>query len=202
VESLLLLCLLCLFGLLSTPVNNLDVIVEYRGDDWHHVCLHHSCPHILRSSDADINNALERQIPLPHVHHILTPPRLEQAYQSFDASIDCEDVPYPGGGGGQVSEMVERIDERQGRRAIEGSAVIQGCCDTDRGLVDIGDAEIDFPHDGVVPHNRGERRVSSSMGVSAGFQQWDIYFLPGKQMQLVQTVEKSFRMAACARCRL
>lgn len=59
--------------------------------------------------------------------------------------------------------MIERIDERQRRRAIESSAVIQGGGDADRCLVDIGDAEIDFPHDGVVPHNRGEwRRVSWS----------------------------------------
>ena len=58
--------------------------------------------------------------------------------------------------------MVERIDERQRRRAIESSAVVQGGRDADRCLVDIGDAEIDFPHDGVVPHNRGERRRGSS----------------------------------------
>ena len=171
VESLLL-CLLGFFGLLSTPVDHFDVIVEYCSDNWNHVCLHHSCPDILRSSDSNIHNALKRQIPLPHVHHILTPPRLEKAYQSFDTSIDGEDVSYPGGGGGQVSEMVERIDERQGRCAIEGPAVIQGRCDADGRLVDIGDAEIDFPHDGVVPLNRGERRrVCSSMGVGAGFQQ-------------------------------
>jgi hypothetical protein len=159
----LLLCLLCFFRLLSTSVNHLDVIVEYCSDDGNHVCLHHSCPHILRPSDSNIHHALERQIPLPHVHHILTPPRLKKAYQSFDTSIDSEDVSYPGRGGGQVSEMIERIDERQRRRAIESSAVIQGGGDADRCLVDIGDAEIDFPHDGVVPHNRGEwRRVSWS----------------------------------------
>jgi hypothetical protein len=47
--------------------------------------------------------------------------------------------------------MVERIDERERRRAIEGSAVIQGCSDAHRSLVDIWDAEVNFPHDGVVP---------------------------------------------------
>jgi hypothetical protein len=129
-ESLLL-CLLCFFRLLSTPVNHFDVIVEYCSDDWNHVCLHHSCPHIFRSSDSNINNALKSQIPLPHVHHIFTSPSLEKADQSFDTSIDCEDVSYPGGGGCEVSEMVERIDERQGRCAIESSAVVQGCSDAD-----------------------------------------------------------------------
>jgi hypothetical protein len=149
--KLLLLCLLCLFRLLSTSVNHFDVIVEYCSNDWNHIGLHYSCPHILRSSDSNIDNALKRQIPLPHIHHILTPPCLEEAYQSFDASIDSQDVPYTGGRGRQVSEMVERIDERERRRAIEGSAVIQGCSDANRSLVDIWDAEVDFPHDGVVP---------------------------------------------------
>lgn len=54
--------------------------------------------------------------------------------------------------------MVERIDERQCRGAIESSAVVQGCSDPHRCLVDIRDAEIDFPHDSVVPHNRGQLR--------------------------------------------
>jgi hypothetical protein len=47
--------------------------------------------------------------------------------------------------------MVERIDEWEGRGTIESSTVIQGCSDANRGLVDIGDAEVDFPHDGVGP---------------------------------------------------
>jgi hypothetical protein len=83
--------------------------------------------------------------------------------------------------------MVERIDKRQRRRAIEGSAVIQGCSDANRCLVDIGDAEIDFPHDGVVPHNRGERRrLPSSMGVSAGCQQWDFEYCPASGCSLLK----------------
>lgn len=58
--------------------------------------------------------------------------------------------------------MVEGVDEWERRRAIEGSAIVQGCRDADRCLIDIGDTEVDFPHDGVDPHNRGERRRLSS----------------------------------------
>ena len=83
--------LLCLF---STPVDNFDVVVEYGSNDRDHVCLHHSRSHILRPSDSNIDYTLKCQIPLPHIHHILTSSRLEEAYQSFDASIDSQDIPY------------------------------------------------------------------------------------------------------------
>lgn len=42
--------------------------------------------------------------------------------------------------------MVERINERKGRGAIQSSAVIESCSDMDRRLVDIWDAEIDLSH--------------------------------------------------------
>ena len=89
--------------------------------------------------------------------------------------------------------MIERIDERQRRRAIESSTVIQGRSDAHRCLVDIGDAEIDFPHDGVVPHNRGGwRRLPSSMGVSAGCQQWDFdYWMTSRRSLLKQSRYRS-----------
>lgn len=44
--------------------------------------------------------------------------------------------------------MVEGINQRKRRGTIEGSAVIQGGRDTHRCLVDIWNAEINFPHDG------------------------------------------------------
>lgn len=42
--------------------------------------------------------------------------------------------------------MVERVDQRQGRCAVERTAVVEGRGDAHRRLVDVGDAEIDFPH--------------------------------------------------------
>ena len=60
--------------------------------------------------------------------------------------------------------MVERVDERERRCAIEGSAIVQGRRDADGCLVNIWDTKVDFPHDGVFPHDRGERRrLFSSM---------------------------------------
>lgn len=142
---------LCFLGLLAAPVHDLDVIVEYRSNDWHHIRLDHSCANILRSSDPNIYNALKSQVPFPHIHHVLTPPCFEKAYQPLDAAIDSQDVSYPGRGRCEVCEVIERIDEREGGRAIECSAIIQGSGDADGCLVDIWDTEIDFPHDGVVP---------------------------------------------------
>lgn len=42
--------------------------------------------------------------------------------------------------------MVEGVDERQGRCAVKCSTVIQCSRDANRRLVDVRDAEIDFPH--------------------------------------------------------
>jgi hypothetical protein len=136
-----------LLGLLPAPVHDLDVVVEDGRDDGNQVSLDDSGADVLRSSDADIDDTLEGQVPFPHVHHILTPPLLQNAHQPLDAAIDRQDIPYAGGGGCEVSEVVQGVDEREGGGAVEGSAVIQGGGDADRGLVDIGDAEIDFSHD-------------------------------------------------------
>ena len=42
--------------------------------------------------------------------------------------------------------MIERVNQRQCRCTIESPAVIQGRGDADRRLVDVRDAEVDFPH--------------------------------------------------------
>lgn len=55
--------------------------------------------------------------------------------------------------------MVEGIDQWERRCAIECSAIVQCSRDAHRCLVDIWDAEIDFPHGVVVPLSCGERRM-------------------------------------------
>lgn len=42
--------------------------------------------------------------------------------------------------------MIEGIDQRQGRGAIQGSAVVESRGDAHRCFIHIGDAEVDFPH--------------------------------------------------------
>lgn len=152
VQALLLegLCL-CLLGLFSTSIHDLDVIVEYRSNDGHHVGLDDSGTDVFRSSDPNIHHALKCQIPFPHIHHILTPPGLEQTYQPLNTAIYRQNVPYPSRGGCEVSQVVQGVDEGEGRGAIERSAVIKGGGDAHGCLVDIGDAEVDFSHVEVVP---------------------------------------------------
>jgi len=67
--------------------------------------------------------------------------------------------------------VIERIDEREGGGAIEGSAIVQGGSDADRCLVDIWDAEIDFPHDGVEPRIAERKGFVVVSGGSAADQQ-------------------------------
>lgn len=77
--------------------------------------------------------------------------------------------------------MVEGIDKREGRGTVEGSAVIQSSRDADGCLVDIGNTEINFSHDGDGPHNRG---VSAVVFVNRVFQlvcQHGIFMLMTRQ---------------------
>lgn len=90
VQALLLQGLLCLglLCLLATPVDHLDVVVEDSCNDWHEVCFDDSGTNILRATDADIDHTLEGEVPLPHVHHVLAPPLLQDTYQPLNAAID------------------------------------------------------------------------------------------------------------------
>jgi hypothetical protein len=99
-----------LLRLLPTSVDHLDVVVEDGCNHWHQVGLDDPGADCLRAADTDINHALEGEVPLPHIHHILAPALLQNTHQSLDAAIDGQDVAYPRGGGGEVGEMVQGVD--------------------------------------------------------------------------------------------
>lgn len=143
------LLLLGLLGLLTTFVHDLDVIVKDGSNDRNHVGLNHAGPNTFGASNSYVHDALEGQVPFPHVHHVFAPALLEDADESLDSSIDGQNVSDAGGRGCEVGEMIKRVNQGQGRRAVEGPAVIQGGGDAHRRLVDVGDAEVDFPHFGV-----------------------------------------------------
>jgi hypothetical protein len=134
------------FGPRLALVDDFDVVVENGSNDGNHVGLDYPRPDILRASYTNVKDALKGKVPLPHVHHVLAPPFFEYAYQPLDTAIDGEDVSYPRRRCGEICEVVERIDEREGRGAVEGTAVVEGGGDADRCLVGIRDAEVDFTH--------------------------------------------------------
>lgn len=135
-----------LLGLLAASVDDLDIVIENGSDDRDEVGLDHAGADVLRASHADVDYALEGQVPLPHVHHVLAPPLLENTHEALNAAIDGQDVADPRGGGGQVSEVVEAVDERERRGAVEGAAVVERSGDADRRLIDVGNAEVNFSH--------------------------------------------------------
>lgn len=149
------LLLLGLIGLLATLIDDSDVVVEDGGDDGNHVSLDDSGADVLGASDADVDDTLESEVPFPHAHHVLATALFEDAYEALDASIDGEDVSDARRGGGEVGEMVEGVDERKGRGTVEGATVVKGRGDTDGRLVDVGDAEVDLPHDGQMDPAQG-----------------------------------------------
>ena len=81
-------------GLSAGPalVDDLDVVVEDGGDDGDHVGLDDAGPDIFRAADANVEDALKSEIPLPHVHHVLAAAMLEDAYEALDAAVDGQDV--------------------------------------------------------------------------------------------------------------
>ncbi len=94
------------FGPCPALVDNLDVVVEDGRNDGDHVSFDNACPDILGTSNSDVEDALKRQIPFPHVHHIFATALLEDAYQPLDAAIDGQDVSDAGRRGGEVGEVV------------------------------------------------------------------------------------------------
>jgi hypothetical protein len=127
-------------------IDNFDIVIEDGSDDRHHVGFDDPCPDVLGTSHTDVKDALEGEVPLPHVHHVLAPPFFEDAYQPLDAAIDGENVPYPRRGRCEVCQVVERVDERERRGAVEGAAVVEGGGDANRCLVGVRDAKVDFTH--------------------------------------------------------
>lgn len=140
-------------GLCPYVFNDFDVVVEDCGNHGDHISLHHPSPNSFCAPNAYVDDTLESQIPLPHVHHVFAATLLQDADQPFDAAIDGQDVADASRRCCEVSEMVERVDQGQGRRAIEGASVVKGGGNAHRRLVDIGYAEVDFPHLGSPPRN-------------------------------------------------
>lgn len=139
---------LLLLFLFSQLFRDFDIIVENCSDDRNHVGLNNPSANALCAPNSYVNDTLESQVPFPHVHHIFASSLFQNAYQALDPSIDGQDISNTSRGCSEVGEVVQRVDERQCRGAIESSSVIQGSGDGHRCLVDIGYAEIDFPHDG------------------------------------------------------
>jgi hypothetical protein len=80
--------LLNFIGLFSTSVNNFDIVVKNSCDDRNHVGFNNTRAYVFRSTHTDIDNTLERQVPFPHSHHVLTPTLFEDANKTLDAAID------------------------------------------------------------------------------------------------------------------
>jgi hypothetical protein len=87
---------LCLLSLFAAFIDDLDVIVENRGDDRDHVSFDNTRSHIFRPADTNIDHALKCQVPLPNSHHILAATLLEDADKALDAAIDSEDIANAG----------------------------------------------------------------------------------------------------------
>lgn len=154
------LLLFSFFGLFSTFVDDFDVIVEDGGDDGNHIGFDNPGTNGLGTAYTYVDHALKSKVPLPHAHHILAATLLEDADQALDSSIDGENVADASGRGSKVGEMVKRVNEGERRGAVERSTIVQSGGDAHRRLVDVRDAEVHFPHFGLVDSKRG--RINTS----------------------------------------
>ncbi len=149
--------------LLLAFLSHLEVVVQYRRNDGHHIGLDDSRAHCFRASYANIHDALERQVPFPLLHHVLAPSLFENTYQPLDAAIDGEYIAYAPGGGGKVCEVVERVYEGEGGGAVKRSAIVEGGGDADGGFVRVRDAEVDLSHVCASPSRRAECAVAACL---------------------------------------
>ncbi|KAI6755313.1 hypothetical protein HG531_004419 [Fusarium graminearum] len=119
--------ILLLFGflsLLAAFVDSLGIVIEDGSDDGDHVSLDNTSANIFCASNTNIDDALESKVPLPHSHHVLTTALFQNADKSLDTSIDGKNVADASRRCGEIGEMVERVDEGEGRGAIERTAII------------------------------------------------------------------------------
>lgn len=98
--------LLGLLSLLPALLNHLDVVVEDGGDDGNHVCLDHARANSFGATNSYVDDALEGEVPLPHVHHVLAPSLLQNADEALDASIDGQNVSDSSRGCRKICEVV------------------------------------------------------------------------------------------------
>jgi hypothetical protein len=112
------------FGLLAAFVDSFGIIIEDGSDDRDHVSLDDTSADVFRASNTNIDDTLESKVPLPHSHHVLTTALFQNADKTLDTSIDGEDVTDASRRCGEIGEMVERVDEGEGRGAIERTAII------------------------------------------------------------------------------
>ena len=76
-------------GLLSTFVDDANVVFQNRGDDRDHVSFHHSSSYAFGTADSNVDDALEGEDPLPALEEIFCIPALfEDADKPFNAAID------------------------------------------------------------------------------------------------------------------
>lgn len=90
------LLLLGLLGLLTTFLNHFNVIVEDGSNDGDHVGLNNTRANVFGAANSDVDDALEGEVPFPHVHHIFAPALLQDADQPLDAAIYSQDISYAG----------------------------------------------------------------------------------------------------------
>jgi hypothetical protein len=100
----------------------------------------------MSASTTRVRTASEPLTPMLTIHWKAKFHFHENAYEALDTAIDCEDVAYATGRGCQVCEVVQRVDEREGRGAVKRSTVIEGGGDADGRLVCVRDAEVDLAH--------------------------------------------------------
>lgn len=114
VPAVVIMCLLLFYFIrfFATAVYDFDVIIKDRGYDRDHVCLHYPSPHVLCSSDADIDNTLKGEIPLPYAHHISISPFFEDTDQTFYTSIDGQNIANTCGGCCEIRKVIKGVDKR------------------------------------------------------------------------------------------
>lgn len=67
-------------GASSNLIHDFNVVIEDGRNDRNHVGLDNPCPDILRTANTNVDDALEGETPFPHLHQVLAPALLEDAY--------------------------------------------------------------------------------------------------------------------------
>ena len=126
--------------------NDSNVVIQQRSNNGHHIGLYHSSSYVFGAANTNVYDALKCKAPFPRLHHVSPSASLQDADQLLDPSIDGENFADAGGRDCKVGEVIQGVDKREGRRAVQGAPIVEGGCDIDGRLVDIRNAKINFSH--------------------------------------------------------
>lgn len=139
----------------------MEVVVEHGGNHGDDAAKGDAAANVFSAAGADKHEALKGKGPFPGGEgflgeelvvgelgsfRLVVVALFENGDEAFNAAVCGEGITDSGGGGGEVGEVVERVDEGPVGGAVKGSPVVERGRDGDRRSIERDRSKISFSH--------------------------------------------------------